>query len=243
MFTAANLKKLRRLGPRILLHLCCTTVSRIGYIIEYNKCVLACAQIVAKNDSLLRILIYLITGSLHPTFSWSKVNDYRYLVLISRSLTLFVELKIKVQFFVVMKGHNFRFQSKIASITTYLCTNIKSCFIFYATGTCRKSFARIANYFPLPKNILIDMMTTTQFFEFSCEKETEIYLVIKIREKGVRHKLYAYEAILIMKMMKYFRFCMIGVQWILRICRYISNLLQFSDHLTLFYNASSTATC
>ena len=92
-----------------------------------------------------------------------------------------------------------------------MCTNIKSCFVFYATGTCRKSFARIANYFPLPKNILIDMMTTTQFFEFSCEKETEIYLVIKIREKGVRHKLYAYEAILIIKMMKYFRFCMIGV--------------------------------
>lgn len=73
---------------------------------------------------------FILLLGLSILLSLSKVNDYRYLVLISRSLTLFVELKIKVQFFVVMKGHNFRFQSEIASITKYLYTNIKVVLFF-----------------------------------------------------------------------------------------------------------------
>ena len=117
----------------------------------------------------------------------------------------------------------------------------KTCFIFYATGTCRKSFARIANYFPLPNKILPSTCRRQRIFSrFSGEKETEIYLVVKTRGKGVRHKIFATQAILIiisrLAMLKLSVLCIQEVFNSLTIC------LNLSDYLNLFYNVSSTAT-
>ena len=86
-------------------------------------------KLLPKNDSLLRILIYLITRFLYPIFSclskWLSIPCPHFQITYSFS---WVQNKNAKD--IIEKGHNIRFKTKIASITKYLCTNIKLVLFF-----------------------------------------------------------------------------------------------------------------
>ena len=85
-------------------------------------------KLLPKNDSLLRILIYLITRFLYPIFSclskWLSIPCPYF------QITYFSWVQNKNANGIIEKGNNIRFKSKIASITKYLCTNIKLVLFF-----------------------------------------------------------------------------------------------------------------